>query len=159
GVPTREGKRWRFPGVARILHRTAYRGAYAWHAGKTAHTRPCPPLVSEKLWHAAQQALALNSKACRGNTKHRAFLLKALGRCGFCQRRLTGFTVWADGVAHWYYRCNAKVDPDRAGPCPSRTPDAAWLEGLVWDTLADWILRRGDLDRALTDALREQAEE
>jgi site-specific DNA recombinase len=159
GIPTREGKLWRFASVARIIHRTAYRGEHAWGIGKNRITRPCPPLVSEKIWHGAQEALRLNAKACRGNTKHRDFLLKSLARCGFCERSLTGVTTVTTATKYHFYRCNAKADPDRTAPCPGRYPEAAWLEGLVWDTLADWILRRGDLDRALADALREQAEE
>jgi site-specific DNA recombinase len=157
GIPTREGKRWRFGQVAKMLHRPTYRGVHAWGAAETI-TRTAPSLVSEETWYQAQEALALNAKASRGNSK-RDYLLKSLVQCAFCRRSMTGIGIEAGGSQHYYYRCTGKTDPDRTGPCVSRYPQAEWLEGLVWNTLADWILRREDIEQALRQAVHAQEEE
>lgn len=154
GIPTREGKRWRFGNVARILHRTAYRGLHQWGGGNTVITA-VPSLVSVETWDKAQAAIALNARASRGNSK-RDYLLKSLVRCGFCQRSMTGITVETGYGKHYYYRCTGKTDPDRTVPCAGRYPKAEWLEALVWNTLADWILRREDLEEAIRQSVQEQ---
>jgi site-specific DNA recombinase len=156
-IPTREGKRWRFGQVAKMLHRPTYRGVHAWGAAETV-TRAVPSLVSDETWSAAQRAIALNARASRGNSKH-DFLLRSFVRCQFCHRRMTGITVTVGGADHLYYRCTGKCDPDRTAPCPSRYVSAAWLEGLIWNTLVDWIVRREDLEAALTQAVQEQEAE
>jgi len=72
-IPTREGKRWRFGQVAKMLHRPTYRGMHQWGGGATVNTA-VPSLVSEETWYAAQAAVALNARASRGNSK-RDYLL------------------------------------------------------------------------------------
>jgi site-specific DNA recombinase len=157
GIPTREGKRWRFGQVAKMLHRPTYRGMHQWGGDNTVNTA-VPSLVSEETWYAAQAAIALNARASRGNSK-RDYLLKSLVQCAFCQRSMTGIGIEAGGSQHYYYRCTGKTDPDRTGPCVGRYPKAEWLESLVWGTLANWILRREDIEQALRQALHAQEEE
>ncbi len=153
-VPTREGKRWRFANVARMLHRRAYRGAHEW--GKADKVSlPVTPLVSEEVWDKAQEALRLNAKASRGNSK-RDYLLKSLIRCGFRDRSMTGIMAESKGGKIAYYRCVGKVDPYQPVKCGGRYPNAERIENLVWNTLADWMLRREDLETALKKALQEQ---
>jgi site-specific DNA recombinase len=153
GIPTREGKRWRFSAIAHLLHRTTYKGEHHWGVGKHRITRAVPALVSEKTWQQAQEAVRLNAKGSRGNSKH-DYLLKSLVHCGLCGRSMTGITVETSGESYQFYRCTGKCDPDAPARCPGRYIRADQLEPLVWNTLADWVLRRTDLDQALADSLR-----
>jgi site-specific DNA recombinase len=157
GYTTREGKRWRFPTIGRLLHQSVYRGVHEWGKGETI-TRSVPALVSETTWYAAQEALKLNTKANRGNSKHN-YLLKSLVKCGFCRRSMTGNRKHYYGEAQHYYRCSGRHDPEHAVTCVNGYPNAAWLESLVWNTLTDWIINRGDLETALVTAMQEQEQE
>jgi site-specific DNA recombinase len=148
-ILTQTGKPWRHAFVARVLRRSTYRGVYQW-AGTVALT--VPAIVTPKTWDAAQAAILLNVKSSRRHATH-DYLLRSLVRCAFCDRHMSGAT---SGHGHRYYKCNGKADPHRRQRCPSRCPSATWLEEIVWNTLADWILRREDLEAALTKALAEQ---
>jgi site-specific DNA recombinase len=148
-IPTQSGKRWRHAFVGRILRRTTYRGDYQW-AGTVSLT--IPPIVTPEVWEAAQVAILRNITASRRHATH-DYLLRSLVRCAFCDRPMSGQT---SGRGHRYYKCNGKADPHRRQRCPSRCPPATWLEDLVWHTLADWVLRREDLETALANALAEK---
>jgi len=157
GDTTREGKRWRFPTIGRLLHEPVYRGVHEWGKGEKV-TRSVPALVSETTWYAAQEALKLNTKANKGNSKH-DHLLKSLVKCGFCRRAMIALHSHRYGEAQYNYRCSGKIDPELTIKCASGYPNVAWLESLVWNTLADWIVNHGDLEDALTNAMREQEQE
>src|SRR5262249_3804187 len=148
-IPTRTGTCWRYAFVAKILHRTTYRGVYQW-ADRIALTVPL--IVTPAVWDAAHAAIALNVKASRRHARWE-YLLRSLVRCGFCDRHMSGA---ANGRGQRYYKCNAKADPYRHQPCPARHVPADWLEGVIWNTLSDWIVRRDDLEAALKTALAEQ---
>jgi site-specific DNA recombinase len=156
GLLTRTGTRWRFATIGRLLHSRTYLGEHWWGPPGQRITRPCPPLVSETVWSHAQAAIRANLKASPRNSTT-AYLLRSLVRCSRCGRTMTGVCIHTARSQHRYYRCvNRYTEAGAQERCPGTYVQAEALERLVWHALADWILRRTDVDRALRTALQEQ---
>ena len=166
GRLVRKGKRkvnttgkWAPARIAYLLHSTTYMGQHTY--GKRSNNerrelihRQVPHLVTEDIWHRAQEALRLNHIGAKRNSK-RDYLLRGLVRCDFCGRSMTGVNTQGK---RFYYRCNAtikhlSIDPV---PCNARHVPALWIEDLVWSELEDWILHYTDLEEVISGALREQ---
>src|SRR4030095_9505115 len=81
---------------------------------------------------------------------------KGMLKCGFCNRSMSGYR--RDVI---FYRCNSQLShvKDAFGPCSGRHLPGAWIEGLVWDELKDWIFNYNNLEAVITDALQEQEQE
>jgi site-specific DNA recombinase len=94
---------------------------------------PCPAIVSQELWDAAQKQLQVNKARSPRNSK-RAYLLRGLIKCGRCGYRYYGRGA---GGNHYYY-CGGEVmaDPIRASytgqKCPAPYLRADRLEARVW---------------------------
>lgn len=154
--------KWFAGRVRNLLHNETYMGVHHWGKRPTDRNKPkelirreVPAIVSQDIWQRAQEALRKNFVWSPRNAKN-DYLLKGMLKCGFCNRSMSGYR--RDVI---FYRCNSQLShvKDAFGPCSGRHLPGAWIEGLVWDELKDWILNYTNLEAVITDALQEQEQE
>lgn len=154
--------KWFAGRVRNILCNETYMGVHHWGKRPNDRTkakelirREVPAIVSLEIWQKAQEALRNNFIWSKRNAKN-DYLLKGLLKCGFCNRNMTGYQ--RDVI---FYRCNSQLTHvrDAFGACSGRHLPGAWIEGLVWNELKDWILNYTNLEAVITDALRGQDQE
>ena len=171
-VPSPEGKRWMGSTVGRLLRQPAYQGT-AYYNRRQAdysdigqprrqgrgrlqfpryHARPAeewieirvPPLVSETIWQAAQERLAMNTRFAQRNSR-RPYLLRGLlvcGRCGYTLQGRTSGSTLTYTCTHGGEHCPPGV---ARHTCSVR---AQVVEPLVWQTLAEWLRDPGQIQAA-----------
>ena len=106
-------------------------------------TIPCPPLIAEETFEAAQAQLAANAQFSPRHNTRNEYLLRGLMRCGKCGRSYVGKVVGRpNGKRTRYYHCRG-TDPYNTAPggvCPGNghiNADAA--ERTVWETVLDLL--------------------
>jgi len=159
GIPTSyhrdgrgvRGKRtqgiWRAGHIRNIATRTVYRGVLQYgrrskKPGREVISVPCPRLVSDDTWYAAQQTLAANRIAPK-NTR-RVYLLRARIVCGLCGLHFCGSA--GRGAVTWY-RCDgymAERGPVE-GRCQAKAIKGEYLEPVVWNDIERFLRNPGDL--------------
>ena len=107
------------------------------------------PAFTLEEWQLIQKQLDRNRELSPRHQKHQ-YLLKGIIRCGRCQRKYYGLPIHGKP----YYRCSGRIKLLSPEPCDSKTVNAAWLEGLVWQEI-EKALRDPDL---LLTYLRKQQE-
>ncbi len=165
---------WRAATIRRMLLNPVYKGQWAYGKrtvkvpGQSArqYSDPSewiyvsvPPIVSDELWEAARERLAVNKFLSTRNTKAE-YLLSGFLFCAYCGRRCTG----ERNAAHRYYHCYnyhyAKSRPDYR--CPMTATRADDLENTVWNELTRQIFSPDLIDRVRsqteTERLTEQIE-
>ncbi|MGH8975080.1 MAG: recombinase family protein [Acidimicrobiia bacterium] len=165
-IASPEGKAvWPLATVGRLLHNEAYVGRLYWNRtattydpqlGRVRQTRrakeewvqlPCPPIVAEVTFEAAQRAARENSAFSPRRTEPDTFLLRRLVRCGHCGVKLACHRAQRDYGLARYYLC-PHHDPVRAGGedrrCPERRIRADELDAFVFDQVRE-LLARPDL--------------
>jgi site-specific DNA recombinase len=171
GVPppstgkTRTGAsgRWGTTQVARMLHRTDYKGeAYAFKLqtkGKQVSERPVdermrvpdgasPVIVPADLWDRVQAKIAVNWANVSKNEK-RPYLLRGLIWCGRCGCRMTPKADHGRPI----YRCSSH---SRTGsPCGGSRIPAGEMEAFVWSDISE---RLQNPERVAAELERLQAE-
>ena len=123
GYKTAKGNEFKANAINAILHNEKYRGYYVWdkaapkdseghrnsHAVKDTYIRiedGCPRIISDELFTAAQERLALNSdKASRAKPK-RYYPLNGRIYCAECGSRMTGNVQYSSGKRYFQYRCS-----------------------------------------------------
>jgi site-specific DNA recombinase len=162
-IPSPEGKRWVSSTVGRLLRQPAYKGTayYNRHQadysdiGQPRHqghgrlhfpryaARPAeewiemrvPPLVSEEMWQAAQEQLAMNARFAQRNS-HRPYLLRGLLVCGTCGYTLQGHAS-GNALAYFCTHGAGHRPPGVARHTCSLRADV--VEPLVWHALAELL--------------------
>ncbi len=154
GVQTKQGCKWRFCGLNRILRNHAYIGvnyfgerrARKVSGGKKIVTsRPkseairiegfTPPLISQELFDRVQEQLKVRqAKVTRGK---RRYLLTGFAKCLKCGSPVVGSS---STPSYRYYRCNAtsKTSLGR-GSCRALSIPADDFEEVVWRRVSNAI--------------------
>lgn len=152
-VPTyRGGARWASTTILDMLKNPTYRGAAEFGrrgAGETI-VIPCPPLVSDADWYAAQAALDR-----RRNTERRArrandpFLLRSRLTCAYCGRTLACLPTHRGR----YYQCLGSVRSRVTGAlCPLPALPAKAIEEHVEQLIFARLLNPTWLHQSLKSA-------
>lgn len=150
---------WRASVLQNIVTQTVYCGRFLW--GKRGETHriehPCPAIVDEATWKAAQEQLASNRLYADRNAR-RFYLLSGLIRCDTCGRAYAGSThrhgrKMKEG---WGYECSGTTRArDIYGPgggrCRSPWIDGPDTEQRVWGSFCHFA-RNGNqyLDQFLS---------
>jgi len=144
-----QGK-WRPGRIRNLVTNPIYRGELQYGrrtslpGGREVISAPVPRLVSDEVWYAAQETLALH-RIMPKNAK-RVYPLRSLIRCGSCGLRYSG-----TGGAKAWYRCNGQM-VERGpieGKCTSKSIKGAFLEPLVYNDILGWLRRPGELLKEL----------
>ena len=154
GVQTKQGRKWRFCGLNRILQNPAYIGvnyfgerrARKVSGGKKVVTyRPkseaikidgfTPPLISRELFDRVQEQLKVRqAKVTKGK---RRYLLTGFARCLECGSPIVGSSSTR---SYRYYRCNATgKTPMGLGSCRALSIPADDFEEVVWRRVSNAI--------------------
>jgi site-specific DNA recombinase len=167
-TPTKANRQWTTSVIARMAHRTAYKGeAFGWGNTKSNGTRPqhfdpekaiplpegtIPPLVDVVTWESVQVILENNKKrAVRSAKNPEAALLRAgYVRCGYC-----GTTMYPRPRSNGSYDYVCKRQSTYPGVCPNPTIVCHALDTAVWERIREIILNpdlvRQQLDRIQGD--------
>jgi site-specific DNA recombinase len=114
-----------------------------------------PPVISEEIFSAAQDALQKNKDMASRNTK-RQYLLRGLVKCRACGRSYVGTTHInrSNGRVYQrsYYRCGARnsLSPVR---CDNRRLQADYLDSAVWEKVESLL---ADPEIVLAEVQRNQ---
>jgi site-specific DNA recombinase len=172
GVPTKyilEGRAlrkqrtqgcWGAGRIGNMVRNTVYRGEQQFGKRSTRVreiiSAPVPALVSEDLWHAAQEALSRNS--CLPRNTVRIYLLRGVLRCSHCGRVFCG----SQSHGETWYRCDGTLRrTDLVGErCQAKVVKGAHLEPVVWSDIERFLRAPGDIlaeleAEAETDPVRE----
>ena len=167
-IPTPTGKsQWWHSTVCRILRNEAYIGRVYYNQteavpttsrnGRRAMTQrrrpredwiaiPCPPILGDSTFEAAQRVSRDNSKWSPRNLPEdvEAWLLRRLVRCGPCDMAVgCQKIVSPQGKVHHYYWCPNHADgyAGRDRRCPERNIRADALDTFVFEQVRDALLR------------------
>jgi site-specific DNA recombinase len=138
--------RWLHDRITKFIHAPAYKGNFKY--GDI--DRPCPPLVSEEVWDAAQVALRQH-RFLNARSGNHQYLLRGLITCGVCGLNYIGSTGSQARYGHHYYRCSATIRLDRGKfgregkHCPSKSVRADHLDALVWADIEGFLRDPGPL--------------
>lgn len=119
------------------------------------------PLVSEKLWQEANDALSGKGKKRQQTVLDRnthQSLLKGIIRCGECGHRLTpkpGGKKDRDGNPYLYYTCNNVSKDGKAATCSLRNVPARAIDDFVIQILGE-IGRRPEIIKAAVASSNEE---
>ena len=105
---------------------------------------PCPPLLDEAIFEAAQRVSRDNSKWSPRNLKDEAWLLRGLVRCGTCDTCANSHRLGrTDNKIHRYYICRNKARSGVPGQqlCPERSMQADVLDAFVFEQVKAALLR------------------
>jgi site-specific DNA recombinase len=104
--------------------------------------RTVPAIVTEALWHKAQQTLHSNLLFSQRNAKNQ-YLLRGLIKCGSCGRTYVGIAATRpDGRREFYYRCNGAHSASVLGGerrCRSKSVRGKELESQVWSDVEAFL--------------------
>lgn len=164
GVPTAEeraglGRRkkrtqgfWRAGRIRNMVVNSVYRGQllYGRRVDKSQYPGQArevieakiEPLVSEDVWHAAQETLARN-RICAKNSVYR-YLLRSKIVCGTCGLSFVGTRAHGSDV---WYRCNGYLIERGPieGRCISKAIKGDHIEPLVWADIEAWLRDPGPI--------------
>ncbi|HKA55027.1 MAG TPA: recombinase family protein [Candidatus Binatia bacterium] len=111
---------WSVSGIYKLLTSTTYIGRFRWGKAKNPrHKRwlsaeqvevPCPRIISDELWTAAQRRLAANRYFGRRDKKHH-YLVSGLVRCTLCGRGLHSMPTKKASLN--YYVCKRFASRDQ----------------------------------------------
>ncbi len=132
---------WRPSRIRNLVVNPVYKGEL--HYGRSSDHREVivakiEGLVSEEIWNAAQDTLALNRIIAK-NTR-RVFLLRSVIKCGVCDLNYCGY--WDRGQVR--YKCNGwQVERGIEGRCPNRSFYGRHLEEIVWHDIERFLRSPG----------------
>jgi len=105
---------------------------------------PCPPILDEAIFEAAQRVSRDNSKWSPRNLHDEAWLLRGLIRCGTCDTCANCHRLGrTDSKIHRYYTCRNKAHSGVPGQqlCPERSMRADVLDAFVFEQVTAVLLR------------------
>lgn len=142
GIPTPEGRPWRFGAVGRILANPCYAGTYRY--GERTTEGAIPPIVSADDFRQAQRLRRERAGRLPDKAKPGRYLLSGLARCAQCGSAIAG----SMGKTRRYYVCTGRAIHRR---CECAYMDADRLETAL---LAEV---RGEIPVAAPSAAVEQS--
>jgi site-specific DNA recombinase len=168
-IPTPTGKaEWWHSTLCRILGNEAYVGRLYFNQTETVPTTtatnsgrrrpttqrrrpreewieiPCPPILDESIFEAAQRVSRDNSRWSPRNLHVEAWLLRGLVRCGTCDTCVNCHRLGrTDKDTHRYYTCRNKARNGVPGQqlCPERSMRADVLDAFVFEQVKAALLR------------------
>jgi site-specific DNA recombinase len=168
-IPTPTGKaEWWHSTLCRILGNEAYVGRLYFNQTETVPTTtatnsgrrggstqrrrprdewieiPCPPILDEAIFEAAQRVSRDNSRWSPRNLQDEAWLLRGLVRCGTCDTCVNCHRLGrTDNNIHRYYTCRNKARNGVPGQqlCPERSMRADVLDAFVFEQVKAALLR------------------
>jgi site-specific DNA recombinase len=105
---------------------------------------PCPAIVDDAIFEAAQRVTRDNSKWSPRNLHDDAWLLRGLVRCGVCDTSVNCHKMGAKaGTIHHYYWCRNHASNGVPGEprCPERSIRADALDTFVFEQVRAALLR------------------
>ncbi len=128
--------------ILSIITSTTYKGIHAYgkratHKHSKLITRPVPPIVSERIWERANEAVKENRIESMRNTK-REYLLRSLIRCALCGHAYVGAS-YQKGKP--FYVCSGKnkykyLASER---CTASNIRVDWLDNVVWQRCLEFL--------------------
>jgi site-specific DNA recombinase len=166
-IATPTGKTvWWHSTVCRVLRNEAYIGRVYFNQTETVPTTsvsgqrrsatqrrrpreewiaiPCPAIVHDAIFDAAQRVTSDNSKWSPRNLHDEAWLLRGLIRCGACDTSVNCHKMGAKaGTIHHYYWCRNHASNGVPGEqrCPERSIRADALDTFVFEQVRAALLR------------------
>ena len=137
--------RWGAGRIRNMVVNPIYRGEQQYgcrsEGGREVITAEVPALVTEEIWHAAQETLARN-RSMPKNTR-RAYLLRGVIRCGECGRTFCG----SQNHGATWYRCDGTLNrTDLVAPrCRAKITKGEYLEPIVWSDIERFLRDPGDI--------------
>src|SRR5262249_14294520 len=135
---------WGASALSVILRRPVYRGEDA-YAGITQRV---PAIVTDDVWHKAQQTLRSRLKYADRNAKTR-YLLRGKVRCGLCGYGFTGRPYYngkkkVEG-AHWY-TCVCRLNPKayHKERCSAPLLHGHLIDDIVWADVLRFLENPGE---------------
>jgi site-specific DNA recombinase len=151
---SKEGKRWYFQTIKRILKNRIYLG-YIDHYGQSVRDQKLA-IVHLGTWEAAQHRLA-NNRREHSNGRKREYLLTGFIECA-CGHRMHGIHVSPNQPkSYLYYQCSAVSH--RESECRESVIPMAKVDSIVWGWLADILTDDERRERGLRDYADRRARE
>ena len=163
------GKHWHYSLVRSILTQPAYTGRGYFNRTRNCHevigrAKQCgrgqlrypkskprprsewvevtvPAILSEEIWHQAQEKLAMKQKFAKRNNKRHFYLLRSLLVCDLCGRTLSGRTYKEQAT---YFCGNHGKHATPGTTAHTRTIKGQIIEPLIWDAVVK-LLRNPNL--------------
>jgi len=166
GIRTRDGGRWGFAAVHKVLTRTTYIGRHRFNTKfwKTRERKPdaevvemvVPPIIEAVEFEAVQALLKARSPALTApRITSGPTLLTGICFCAACGKAMTLRT--GKGGRYRYYTCSTKARQGETG-CPGRTVPMHKLDTLVADHIERRLLQPARLEQILSSVLDRQKE-
>lgn len=145
---------WHLSTLSNLIHNPVYRGVYQYNTHRWVDGRPvprpesewvtaqAPRIVSDKLWYAAQEAVAINSqKIPTMLPKIYTYLLTGLVHCAICGRSMVGSggSRRKDGSYMGYYRHPRPLAGKPSCEAGTRYVSAPELERRVWQDVEKFL--------------------
>ena len=167
---------WRPSLIRNLIISTTYKGIHAWGKTKRTYdddggkkvmpvprdkwtTGPCPAIVNEEIWSAANAALPKNQIVAMAHAQNN-YLLRGLIRCGVCGLTFSGAANKRPGGGkNYYYRCAAsqrryvRFGSSKAPRCTSCGVRGEGLEAAVWADIEGFLSKPGAVIRQLEEQM------
>lgn len=135
------GKRWIGDRVTRIITNPIYRGVILHN--DIEYEGKHEPLVTERLWRAANRALVENNTESRPHADRNKYqlLLKGLLHCGHCGNLMTPKPSGKkdpEGNPYLYYSCGDVTKDGSASPCELRNISSKPFEEFIIKVIGEF---------------------
>jgi site-specific DNA recombinase len=114
-----------------------------------------PAIIDRELFERVQQRLVANHKAPARQKAKVDYLLSGKLYCGLCRAGMAGESgTGKSGAKHYYYIC---VNKKRLKSCDKKTVRKEWLENLVVEATAKYVLQPGKIEAIAKKCMEVQA--
>ena len=165
GYKTNKGNDFKANSLNSIFHNEKYRGCYTWdkatpknseghrngHAIKDEYIKiegGCPSIVSNELFSAVQDRLAVNRNRANRAKPKRYYPLNGKIFCSECGSKMTGNVQYSGNHKYFQYRC--------ANRCGNKSIRAEPLENSIFRMLGQCLFSEPN-QQAIVDTLNENA--
>ncbi len=165
GYTTSKGNVFKANSLNSILHNEKYRGCYTWdkatpkdseghrngHAVKDEYVRMeggCPAIISDELFSAVQERLAVNRNNANRAKPKRYYPLNGKIFCAECGSKMTGNVQYSKNHRYYQYRCTGK--------CGNSSIRAEPLENSIFKMLGQCLFSEPN-QQAIVNTLNENA--
>jgi site-specific DNA recombinase len=153
GVKTARGAHFNKNSLRTILKNEKYIGIYESQGVKVEGG--VPAIIDKKLFERVQQRLVDNHKAPARQKAKVNYLLSGKLYCGHCRAGMAGESgTGKSGAKHHYYIC---VSKKRLKSCDKKTVRKEWLESLVVEATAKYVLQPGKIEAIAKKCVEVQA--
>jgi site-specific DNA recombinase len=153
GVKTAHGAHFNKNSLRTILKNEKYIGVYASQGIRVESG--VPAIIDRELFERVQQRLVANHKAPARQKAKVDYLLSGKLYCGLCRAGMAGESgTGKSGAKHYYYIC---VNKKRLKSCDKKTVRKEWLENLVVEATAKYVLQPGKIEAIAKKCMEVQA--